>query len=573
MNAEKERGASEASSSQGAPIHILSWSLLVVSAISLWVLRPVLTNKFVNWDDQIYLGELARMGSFSVSSLRWMWTSLQPFYLQPIDWMIRMADYRLWGLEPMGHHATNWILHGVYVALVGALTWMLTGKAGNVRPQERLALSAGIALVSGIHPLQVESVAWVAARNGLLCSVWMVAALCAYVRAVGNGQTNRGWWWTTMALQAAALLTKPFAVSLPVVILAVDFFPLRRHAGRSAWRLVGEKWLMVAMSVAAAVGAVAAQQRLEGVAEYALGARLLVAARGVVFYLWKLVWPAWLSPFYPLGDHASLRSMEFLVPMLFCVALTGMAVWQRKQAPVLLAAWWSYLALLLPVLGLVQVGGQAVADRYAYLAMVPVLLALGSAVLWTWRRGPMVIKTLLCIVVGAWLVFLGLRTRGQIAVWHDGLSLWGAALSHYPNDPLANYNLAVALVGDGRLTEARAPAERAVTHSDPHTPQLPLARATLGVVYLKTHDYNQAVEQLRQAVVADGTLWAARYNLACAYARLGRFAYAYEALQDLLASQPQFAQLAGRDPELSGLRSDLAYGKRLQELIDKTSSP
>ncbi len=152
---------------------------------------------------------------------------------------------------------------------------------------------------------------------------------------------------------------------------------------------------MIALSVAAAVGAVAAQESLEGIAEYTVGARVLVATRGVVFYLWKLVWPAWLSPFYPLGEHTSLRSAEFLVPVFFCAAVTLVAVWQRKRTPVLLAAWGSYLALLLPVSGLVQVGGQAVADRYAYLAMVPVLLALGSGILWLWRRGSATIKAVL----------------------------------------------------------------------------------------------------------------------------------------------------------------------------------
>src|SRR5437879_6255020 len=174
-------------------MRVLIGLLLSVSAISLWMFRPVLANGFVHGDDHIYLAELIRMGRFSWSSLRWMWTSLQPFYLQPIAWMTHLADYRLWGLEPMGHHATNWILHGVYVALVGVLMWMLTGKTGNLRPRERLAMSAGIALVCGIHPLQVESVAWVAARNGLLCSLWMVAALCTYVRAVGDGGMNRRW--------------------------------------------------------------------------------------------------------------------------------------------------------------------------------------------------------------------------------------------------------------------------------------------------------------------------------------------------------------------------------------------
>ena len=138
-------------------------------------------------------------------------------------------------------------------------------------------MSAGIALVCGIHPLQVESVAWVAARNGLLCSVWMVAALCAYVRAVGSspcrsgfvrtggdgGNANRGWWWAAVALHVVALLTKPFAVSLPLLMLAADFFPLRRHQGRSVWRLVGEKWLMIVLSAAAAVVAIDGQEHVK----------------------------------------------------------------------------------------------------------------------------------------------------------------------------------------------------------------------------------------------------------------------------------------------------------------------
>jgi hypothetical protein len=584
---EQNRSADEAaqSSPQRGSTRALFWSLLTVSIISLWVFRPVLFHDFVHFDDDIYLAELVRMGRFSLSSLRWMWTSLQPFYLQPIVWMTHLTDYELWGLNPVGHHATNWLLHGVYVVFVGTLVWMLTGKAGGVRPRERVAMSAGIALVCGIHPLQVESVAWVAARNGLLCSVWMVAALCAYVRAVGPspyrsgfvhtggdaGEPKRGWWRATVALHAVALLTKPFAVSLPVVMLAMDFFPLRRHAGRSVWRLIGEKWLMIALSVAAAVGAIAAQPHLQEVVEYALGVRMLVATRGVVFYLWKLVWPAWLSPFYPLSSQVSLRSMEFLAPLLVCIVISVVAVWQRKRAPVLLAAWGSYLALLLPVCGLVQSGGQAVADRYAYLAMAPVLLALGSGVLWLWRRGP-VVKVALCAAVGAWLVFLGVRTREQIPVWRDNPSLWGALLSHFPNDPMGNFNMGLEMLRNGRLLEARMRVERAVANSDPHARPLPMARATLGAIYLKTRAYDQAVEQLQRAIAADATLWAARYNLACADARLGRLAQAYDVLRELLASQPAYASLAVRDGELAALRDDPEYAARFAALIGATKN-
>jgi tetratricopeptide (TPR) repeat protein len=286
-----------------------------------------------------------------------------------------------------------------------------------------------------------------------------------------------------------------------------------------------------------------------------------------VFYLWKLIWPAWLSPFYPLTGQISLRSEEFLVPLLFCVIITAMIVWQRDRAPVLTAAWWSYLAVLGPVLGLVQVGGQAVADRYAYLAMVPALIALGSVMLWLWRRGSVLFKTVLYVVLGLWFVFLGLSTRKQIGVWRDDLSLWSAALSHFPNDPLANYNAALALLKTGRLVEARVFAEGAVNYSDPRAPQLPMARSTLGAIYLKSHAYDLAVEQLEQAVKADGTLWAARYNLACSYARLGRLPEAYDELRAVIVAQPEYAMLAARDSELRSLRDDSAYKARLIALI------
>ena len=574
-----------APASQGVPVRFLALMLLLVVAVSLWVMRPVLANGFVHYDDDLYLGELERMGRFSWSSLQWMWTSLQPFYLQPIVWMTHLADYQIWGLNPLGHHLTNLLLHGVYVALVGTLVWMLTSAAAAVDDRrnleekpttvapfdptqgERLALSAGVALVCGIHPLQVESVAWVAARNGLLCSVWMVATLCAYVRAVGDGERKPGWWWATTALCAIALLTKPLAVSLPLVMLVVDFFPLRRHVHRNLWRLVGEKWLMIVLCGAAAVGAIAAQPHVEGLGEYALGPRLLVAARGMVFYLWKLVWPGWLSPFYPLTYHVSLGTAEFLVPLLACVAITVVAIWQRKRAPVIAAAWASYLAILLPESGLVQSGGQAVANRYAYLPMVPVLLAFGCGLVWIWRRVPVAVRAIICALLAVWLVFLGVRTRQEIAVWHDDFSLWGTWLSYFPNDPSGEYNMGVTLLRNGRVAEARPFVERAIAHSDPHARPVPMARATLGVIYLKTHAYPQAIDQLQQAIAAAPTLVTARYNLACAYARSGRLAEAYATLQELIKAYPEYASLAVRDGELTALRDDPEYAPRFAALV------
>ena len=240
----------------------LVWSLRGVSIVSLWVLRPVLANGFVDWDDHIYLAELARMGRFSWSSLRWMWTSLQPFYLQPIVWMTHLADYQIWGLNPIGHHATNWLLHGVYVGARGhagvaadreGRGHAARGTAGDERGDRAgvrdSSVAGGIGGVGG----GAQRIAVFAVDGGGVVRVRARGRRRrANENAVGGGRRWR--------CSAVALLTKPFAVSLPVVMLAVDFFPLRRHVGRSAWRLVGEKWLMIALSGAAAVGAIAAQR-------------------------------------------------------------------------------------------------------------------------------------------------------------------------------------------------------------------------------------------------------------------------------------------------------------------------
>jgi tetratricopeptide (TPR) repeat protein len=207
------------------------------------------------------------------------------------------------------------------------------------------------------------------------------------------------------------------------------------------------------------------------------------------------------------------------------------------------------------------------ADRYAYLSMVPALLGLGSGVLWLWRRVPMPIRVSSCVVMVVWLALIGLWTRAQIAVWHDDISLWSAALEHFPDDPHSNYDLGVALLEAHRFEEARAAVEQAIAHSDPHTVQLPMAHGTLGTIYLKMREYDEAVEQLQEAVGADATLWAARYNLACAYARMGRLAQAYDVLKALLAIQPGYAPLAARDGELTALKEDPQYRTRFAALI------
>ena len=179
----------------------------------------------------------------------------------------------------------------------------------------------------------------------------------------------------------------------------------------------------------------------------------------------------------------------------------------------------------------------------------------------------MAIRAAICVLVGVWLVFLGVQTRGQIPVWRDDFSLWGTWLSRFPDDPSGEYNMGLTLLRNGRLAEARPFVEFAVAHSDPHARPLPMARATLGLIYLKTHAYGQAVDQLQQALAGAATLLTARYNLACAYARLGRLAEAYDTLRELINAHPEYASLAARDGELTALRSDPEYKEQFAALV------
>jgi tetratricopeptide (TPR) repeat protein len=533
---------------------------LAVATLAVWVHLPCVHNQFLDWDDDVYLDSITPHLPLLWGTVAWAFKSLTPFYYHPLTWLSHALDCQLWGLRPAGHHLTNVLLHGVNSALALWLSWLL---ADGVR--ERLAIAIGVSMVFAIHPLQVESVAWVAERKNVLCSFFFLASLCAYVRHVREPQ-RPAWLWATVVLSVAAFLSKPMAVSLPFVMLAMDFYPLRRADSMGWWRLLVEKWWLFIGCLALAAATIVPQVKIEalrGLASLTLWERFFVAVRGSVFYLWKLVWPAWLLPYYPLGQ-VQVMQREFLVPLAVFAAITALGIWARRTAPAILAAWACYLALILPVSGLMQSGAQAAADRFMYLAMVPVLLLLASGCVWLWHRASVAMKIALIALLVGEAVFFGLRSREQITVWHDKAIFWQTVLARFPQSGLANLRYAMVLNEQLRFAEAAPPALQAVKV----VPDDPLPHAELGLAYLKTHKYSEAAQELQEALRQDPELVATRYNLACAYSRLGKQAEAYETLQKLLHAAPQFAQPAARDSELSALRRDPEYGPRLQSLVE-----
>lgn len=228
----------------------ISVAALAVALVTAWFYWPCVRNSFTYWDDDIYLWAIGQHPRLTWATLKWTFTTTQPFYYHPLTWVSMVLDYQLWGQNPAGHHAMSVLLHAMNAGLVVVLVWSLLGVVRKFSAVERGALAVLVGLFFAVHPIQVEAVAWYAERKTVLCALFSLMSLCAYVQYAKQSHRPAvaGWWWTAMGLGTAALLTKPMAVSLPVVMLVADYYPLRRHETTGWWRLVLEKLPLFVMS-------------------------------------------------------------------------------------------------------------------------------------------------------------------------------------------------------------------------------------------------------------------------------------------------------------------------------------
>src|SRR5207244_2307898 len=350
-------------------------------------------------------------------------------------------DYLLWGMNPLGYHLTSLLLHAANAVVFFFIVRRILPLALPA-PSERghaLTASAGVAaLVFAIHPLRVESVAWVTERRDVLSGLFYLLTILMYLRACERGERRRGWYWLSVAVFICALLSKSMVVNLPVVLLILDVYPLRRLGATIGWwskparPVYVEKIPFVLLAAAASVVAVMAQSSVNAavpLAQLSVPGRLAVSAYGLSFYLWKMVVPVNLSPLYELPRALSLVTTPFLLSYGLVVAITAIVLALRRRVPGLPAAWLAYVVVLLPVLGLFQSGPQIAADRYTYLAGLGWAASGGAGLLFCWRTSGRsktgTLATLpiagiaLCVVVG-----LGVLTWNQAQVWRDSAKLW-----------------------------------------------------------------------------------------------------------------------------------------------------
>jgi protein O-mannosyl-transferase len=525
---------------------------LVIFAGTVWLYWPSVQGGFLTgMDDDEYLRQAERCNGLTCDAVKWAFTTTEPYY-HPLPRLSHVLDYQMWGKNAAGHHMTSVVVHALNAALVFGFLWTLLGAAA-LTAGERLAMALGVAVVFAIHPLQVESVAWMSGRTQLLCTTFGIGCLWAYVYGARR--------WVVGTLFAGALLSKPMAVSLPFVMLAIDYFPLRRFE-RLGWAsLLREKAVFIALGLAAAAITIISESHTGGLmvplVKIHWPQRVFLVVQSFLFYPWKLVWPMRLEPYYPLLSGTSARLLP-LVPMALSVAvITALCVRCGRRSPALPAGLGAYAMLILPVSGVLQTGLQTVATRHAYLAMLPLLLLAGGMVLWAWRfiaraihpfrsvrarsherRGATVTRlTLGCLLAGE-LCFFGLRTRSLIPVWRNDETLWRAVLMDFPDFARGHYGLGFALAQAGRTQEAIGEYMQAVQLQ----PDFAEVHNNLGVAFLQLGRTHEAVAEYEQALRIKPDYVDAHHNLEMALGQTGKTEDAVEQYEQALRINPNFAE-------------------------------
>jgi tetratricopeptide (TPR) repeat protein len=506
---------------------------LVIFVSTLWLYWPTVHGEFlVGMDDDVYVQQAAQFHGLTPQSILWAFTNTQPYY-HPLPRLSHLLDYQLWGRNVVGHHATNVVLHALNAALVFGFVWTVL-SALSLATGERLALAMGVGMVFAVHPLQAESVAWISGRTQLLCMMFGIGSVWAYAAGAPR--------WQVWGLYIGALLCKPMAVSLPFVMLAIDYFPLRRLE-RFRWeRVMRELGPWIALGLIVALGATISEARHGGLmlslSTVPLSQRVYLMFHSLTFYPWKLLWPVRLLPFYPLRADFSLGQWRIFGPMLLVVAITALALRERHRLPALVAGWGAYLVLLLPVSGLVQTGSQAVATRYAYLAILPLLLLVGGLIVWAWRRSAKLLRLGLVGVVAVALGLFVVRTRTLLPNWRDTETLWQTVLTQFPNSQIATRSLVLAYLNQGRSNDALRYAERYIEIA----PQAPESHDLLGYVLNGLNRFPEAAAQFELALQINPNLAEVHCNLGNTLCNEGQLPQAIEHYQRALRINPAFTE-------------------------------
>jgi Flp pilus assembly protein TadD len=490
----------------------------VVVAVTLLAFAPALGAGFVTWDDDInFINNQAYRG-LGAQQLHWMWTTFHMGHYTPLTWMTLGLDYMLWGMDARGYHATNVLLHVANAVLVYVIARRLLALARLPErfirdPQVIMFASAFAALVFATHPLRVESVAWVTERRDVLSCFFYLLAIAAYVRSLDDDRVRSRWYWASVAACGCAVLSKATAMTLPIALLLLNVYPLRRldRGSASAVRVARELAPFLALAIAAAAVSVIALN-----AHWQLGVseKISVSAYGFAFYLRKTIAPMHLSPLYPMPEHIDPSAPRYLVAYLVVAAYLAVAWATRRRWPGGSTSMIAFFAILLPMLGAVQNGNVIAADRYTYHPAIALSILAGGMFM-ALDRVPFAFKAAAATAIVATLTTLTWR---QSLVWHDSRRFWTYTAAMADSSSTAHAALGRALYADGAFAASVAHFERA-SHIDTLYPD---GYNNAGIALAQLGRWPEAIADYENALAIKPGFGAAESNLGVALAAEGR---------------------------------------------------
>jgi tetratricopeptide (TPR) repeat protein len=513
-------------------------------AITWFVFGQTLRHDFVNFDDHVYVYEnpLVVRG-LSTEGIIGAFTQTHALNWHPLTTLSHMLDCQLYGLKAGGHHLTNVILHTISVLLLFLVLKQLTGA---------LWQSAVVAALFAIHPLHVESVAWVAERKDVLSAVFFVLTLAAYARYARAPSIPR--YLLVALLFACGLMSKPILVTLPFVLLLLDYWPLSRleaqksEAGSRLRRLIAEKLPLFALSTCSCLVTLFTQrQGPNPIDQLPFLWRLNNTFVSYVTYIGQMLWPVRLAVFYP-HPNDRLPLLEVTMAIAFLVGVSLLVIYLRRTKPYLITGWFWYLGMLVPVIGLVQVGEQAHADRYTYLPQI------GLYIIIAWSVGDLLLEStsracraLVGIAAAIIIVSLSARARGQTSYWKNSETLWNHTLAVTSDNDVAHNNLGFVFLRRGELDKAILEFQAALDIRSRSTQThynlgAALIQNNMGNAFARKQLLDEAIDHLQEAVRLRPDYADAYFNLGTVLFQQGRIDQAITQWRKALAIRPTDAE-------------------------------
>src|SRR5438876_6588550 len=553
------------------------WALFGISifllAITWAVFGQTFGHQFINYDDPLYVLDNAHVrAGLTWRGILWAFTHVHSQNWHPLTTISHMLDCQLFGVNPGAHHLVNVFFHSIAAVLLFILLAQMTDgpiwtRDESVRWADQTCgswMSGFVAAVFAIRPLRVESVAWIAERKDALSGTFFMLTLIAY--AAYTRKRSLGRYVKMSILFACGLMSKPMLITTPVILLLLDYWPLNRFTKSTGSKLVIEKVPLFMLSVGSCVATLWAQNFALGSTQFLpLKWRIINALFSYFEYLRQMFWPVDLIPFYVHPENR-LAPWRLLVAVIVLIALTAIAFIRRRKNPYLIVGWLWYLVMLIPVIGIVQVGLQGHADRYTYLPQI----GLGIALVWliwdltkSWRQQKIVLSGASAFVVGA----LSILSWKQTTHWRDTETLWRHTLAVTPDSDVAHAGLGGILFVRGQIDESIDHYESALRLRDGNV----AAHFGLGRALATKQKIDSAIFHFQKALSIQPDYIAASNDLGVLFASKGEIKEAIAAWQQSLSFDPENADAANNiawvrataaDPDLRDGREALELAQR-----------